>query len=66
MLVPAGFDRGLSEASDEGVVWQSANRPHRVLKVVYQERVTLKDSAGRTYQVEQPRVEYILVPAKTD
>jgi hypothetical protein len=28
--------------------------------------VTLKDPSGRTYQVEQPRVEYIFVPAKTD
>jgi hypothetical protein len=65
-LVPASFNRGLSEASDEGVVWQSNQQPHRVLKVVYQERVTLKDAAGRTYQIDQPRVEYILVPAKTD
>jgi len=65
-LVPAGFNRGLSEASDEGVIWHSNNQPHRVLKVVYQERVTLKDADGRTYHVEQPRVEYILVPAKTD
>lgn len=65
-LVPAGFNRGLSEARDEGVIWHSSEQPHRVLKVVYQECVTLKDAAGRTYQVEQPRVEYILVPAKTD
>lgn len=65
-LIPAGFNRGLSEASDEGVVWQSNKQPHRVLKVIYKERVTLKDAAGRTYQVEQPRVEYILVPAKID
>jgi hypothetical protein len=64
-LVPAGFNRGLSEASDEGVIWQSNNQPHRVLKVVYKDQVTLKDAAGHTYQVEQPRVEYILVPAKT-
>jgi hypothetical protein len=64
-LVPAGFNRDLSEARDEGVVWQS-NQPHRVLKVTYQDRVTLRDAGGRTYQVEQPRVEYILVPAKTD
>jgi hypothetical protein len=28
--------------------------------------VTLKDANGRTVQVEQPRVEYMLVPAKTD
>lgn len=65
-LIPAGFNRGLKEASDEGVIWQSSQQPHRVLKVVYQDRVTLKDSSGKTYQVEQPRVEYILVPAKTD
>ena len=65
-LIPAGFKRGLSEARDEGVIWQSNDRPHRVLKVVYQEEVTLKDGNGRTYQVQQPRVEYILVPAKND
>jgi hypothetical protein len=65
-LTPAGFNRGLKEASDEGVIWQSSQQPHRVLKVVYQDRVTLKNAAGQTYQVEQPRVEYILVPAKTD
>lgn len=65
-LVPAGFNRGLSQASDEGIILQSDNQPHRVLKVVYQDRVTLKDAEGRTYQVEQPRVEYILVPAKTN
>ena len=65
-FIPAGFKRGLSETKDEGVIWQSNDQPHRVLKVVYQDRVTLKDKAGRTYQVEQPRVEYILLPAKTD
>lgn len=65
-LIPAGFNRGLSQASDEGVILQSGNQPHRVLKVVYTDRVTLKDAQGKTYQVEQPRVEYILVPAKTD
>jgi hypothetical protein len=65
-LVPAGYNCGLSEASDEGVVWHSDRKPHRVLKFVYRDRVTLKDAAGRTYQVEQPRVEYLLVPAKTD
>ncbi len=65
-LVPAGFNRGLKEASDEGVIWQSSQQPHRVLKVVYQDRVTLKDASGHTYQVERPRVEYIIIPAKTD
>jgi hypothetical protein len=65
-FIPAGFNRGLTEARDEGVVWQSNTQPHRVLKVVYTDSVTLKDAAGRHYQLEQPRVEYILVPAKSD
>ena len=65
-LIPAGFNRNLAEARDEGVVWQSNKEPHRVLKVVYMERVTLKDASGRTYQVDKPRVEYILVPAGND
>jgi hypothetical protein len=37
-----------------------------VLKFTYQDCATLRDDKGRTYQVEQPRVEYLLVPAKTD
>lgn len=66
-LMPAGYQRGLAEARDEGIIWQSPNeRPQRVVKIVYTERVTLKDAAGRTYQIEQPRVHYILVPAKSD
>lgn len=65
-LIPAGFKSGVSEASDEGVIWQNKNRAHRVLKVVYKDLVTLKDENGATYQVEQPRVEYILVPAQAD
>ncbi len=65
-LVPAGFKRGLSEAHVEGVIWPSNEQAHRVLKVVYMDRVTLKDASGRTYQVDKPRVEYILVPEKTD
>lgn len=65
-LTPAGFRRGISEARDEGVVWQSADKAHQVLRVVYKDTVTLKDPNGRIYQVEEPRVEYILVPARID
>ena len=65
-LVPAGFNRDLSEASDQGVIWREDNQPHRVLRLVYNERVTQMDAAGRIYEVEQPRVEYIIVPAKVD
>ncbi|MFZ9941675.1 MAG: hypothetical protein ACO3F7_05940 [Luteolibacter sp.] len=65
-LTPASFKRGLTAASDEGVVWQAKQGPHRVLKFTYQDCATLRDDKGRTYEVEQPRVEYLFVPAKTD
>ncbi len=65
-FVPASFNRGLSEVHDEGVVWKSNNQPHRVVRVVYTDHVTLKDANGRTVEVEQPRVKYMLVPDRTD
>ncbi len=65
-LTPASFNRDLSEVSDEGIIWKDNNSPHRLMRVVCKDQVTLKDANGRTYQIEQPRVEYMLVPAKTD
>ncbi len=65
-FVPASFNRGLSEVHDEGVVWKSNHEAHRVVRVVYTDHVTLKDASGRTVEVEQPRVKYILIPDRTD
>jgi len=64
-FVPAGYARGLSEARDEGVVWKD-NAPHRVLRIVYTDTITLRNEAGEIVEVEQPRVEYIVVPKKID
>ena len=65
-LVPASFNRGLSDVQDEGIVWKSNNQPHSLVRVTYQDHMTLKDPSGRTFEVEQPRTEYMLVPVKTD
>lgn len=65
-FVPAGFSTDLSHASDEGVLWQAPNQARRVVKVIYRDRVTLIDRNGRKVEVDQPRVEYILVPEKLD
>jgi hypothetical protein len=65
-FVPTSFNRGISEVHDEGIIWNSDNHPRNVVKVVYKDLVTLKDENGRTIQVEQPRVEYLSVPAQTD
>ena len=64
-IVPADAIRQISNTSDEGVIWHS-ERPHRVLKVVYKEQVTLKQADGSTRVVERPRVEYYLVPTESD
>ncbi len=65
-LVPASFNRGVSEVHDEGVVWKSDSQPHRVVRVVYKDLINCKDAQGRLFQVERPRVEYLLVPARAD
>ncbi len=65
-LTPAGFSCKLSETSDEGIIWPSNQRAHRVLKVVYKDLITLKRSDGSSYQIEQPRIEYFIVPTHSD
>lgn len=64
-FVPAAHARGLSEARDEGVIWKD-NTPHRVLRIVYTDKITLRNDAGEIVEVEQPRIEYIVVPQTTD
>ena len=64
-FVPASYGNKVQTASDEGVVWKE-NRPHRVVRVVYKERASLINDRGERVEVEQPRVEYILVPEKID
>ena len=64
-FVPASHQRGLSDARDEGIVWKD-NTAHRILRIVYTDIITLRNEAGEVVEVEQPRVEYILVPKKVD
>ena len=65
-FVPAAFDRGVDETRDEGLYWESNTTPHRVVKVVYKDRLLLKNENGETIEVVQPRTQYILVPEKAD
>jgi hypothetical protein len=65
-FAPAAFNRNLSDTRDEGVIWNPSNRPHRVMRFTYMDRVTLKNEKGESIQVEQPRVEYVIIPEKID
>lgn len=62
---PTQFSRDLSNAIDAGIVWKDDSQPHRVLKVVYTDRMTVEHEDGSSYEVETPRVEYILVPTES-
>ncbi len=63
---PAGFNRNLKASRDEGVIWNGPQRPHRVLRFTYMDRVTLKNEKGELIQVEQPREEFVIIPEKVD
>jgi hypothetical protein len=63
---PASFNHKLNGTSDEGVIWNKANRPHRILRMTYMEKVTLKNAKGELIQVEQPREKIIIIPENVD
>lgn len=65
-FAPASFNNSLSDTRDEGVVWRDGKQPHRVMRFIYMDKVTMKNNKGETIQVEQPRYEYVLVPEKID
>jgi hypothetical protein len=65
-FVPTRFDRGFSHASDQGVLWQGVAQPHRVMRVEYLDKATFVNGRGETVEIEQPQVEFILVPEKID
>jgi hypothetical protein len=62
LTLPTEFSRALSQTQDKGIIWPSNDEPHRVIKVTYTDKVTMKREDGSTYEVEKPRVEYYLVP----
>ena len=61
-FVPAGLRTGVSEVADEGVMRANDHDAYRRVRVVYLEHVILVNERGERIVVEQPRVEYLLVP----
>jgi hypothetical protein len=64
--VPANFNRGFSDARDQGVLWNGVDQPHRVVRIEYLDRATFVNGEGKTLELEQPKVEYILIPEEID
>ena len=65
-FVPASFNRGVSDVRENGLVWDKSGRACRVVRVVYTDRASMTNARGERVEVEQPRVEYLLVPEKID
>ena len=65
-IVSASRNSGLQDASDQGVRWTKEGKPMRVVRVIYRDRVKMKNGRGEIIEVEQPRVEYLMVPEKID
>ncbi len=70
-LQPVVFDphaakRRIVCASDRGVVATRGERPMRLLRVEYIDRVVFRNGNGEEVHVERPVVRYILKPVATD
>ena len=65
-FTPYVFNTGFSDARDEGVSWHQADKPHRVVRVTYIDRITMRNAKGETFVVERPRTEIMLLPEKMD
>lgn len=64
-IVPAGFNRGVQSAQDQGVIW-NGGRGSRVVRVEYLDKAVIKQKDGKQIEVQQPRVEYLVVPENVD
>ena len=61
-FVPADTRAGVREVADQGIVRTNEQQAFRRVRVVYLEHVTLVNERGEKIVIEQPRVEYLLVP----
>lgn len=56
---------GVGDVRDEGVVW-TGGQPLRKVRVIYRDRVILRNARGELMEVEMPRTEVVLVPERVD
>lgn len=56
----------VNDVRDEGVVWNNAGQPLRKVRVVYLDKVILRNARGELVEVVMPRTEYVLVPERVD
>jgi hypothetical protein len=65
-FTPTNMDRNIVQASDRGVVFTSDDRPHRLVRVQYVDRLEYRNAVGAELHVEKPTVNFVLIPVETD
>ncbi len=65
-FAPTSFERSLNDTSDQGVIWQNNTKAYRVLLHTFTDRITTANGKGETIQMEQPRIEFSLIPEEVD
>jgi hypothetical protein len=64
-IQPVSFRSEITGLSD-GVAWHPDGTAHRIWKAEFRDHMTAKDQEGRTIEVTNPHVQYLLVPAETE
>lgn len=63
---PTHLDRNIVQASDGGLVFTKDDRPHRVMRIEYVDRIEFRNEAGEELHVQKPSVNLVLIPVRTD
>jgi hypothetical protein len=65
-FTPQDGQRRLIDAADQGMIMTHDNLPHRVVRVNSVDHIECTNERGERLLLKVPRVEYLLIPLKTD
>lgn len=58
------FNTKITDEPSYSITYDAEGKPHRLVKVRFEDEITLYDDKGRPVKVKKPRIEYYLVPVQ--
>ena len=58
------LDTSIRSTSDDVMSYDAQGRPVRLMRVDFEDVVTVRDAAGRLIKIKQPRIEYYVIPVE--